>query len=94
MPLSSADQPALQAPQEECVARLVESRLQQSSHSALRSVTCEFHTGTATLRGAVPTFYLKQLAQTLARQMQGVKQIVNRIDVEPWEASDEEHRWR
>jgi osmotically-inducible protein OsmY len=79
-------------PQEECVARLVESRLRQSGYSGLWSVTCEFREGAATLRGAVPSFYLKQLAQALARQTEGVRQVINRIDVAQWSAGDDERR--
>jgi hypothetical protein len=33
------------------------------------------------LRGEVPTFYLKQLAQTIAQQTPGVDRVVNRIHV-------------
>ncbi len=76
----------------EIIAHVVEDRLRQDSHAALRSITCEYHAGTATLRGTLPSVHLKQLAQDLALQTRGVRRIVNRIEVAPWEASDEEHR--
>jgi osmotically-inducible protein OsmY len=63
------------------VARLVEIRLQETAHSALALVTCEFDDGVMTLRGEVPSFYLKQLAQTIARRTQGVNHVVNHICV-------------
>jgi osmotically-inducible protein OsmY len=62
-------------------SRLVELRLRQTAHSALTLVTCEFDDGVATLCGDVPTFYLKQVAQTIARQTGGVSQVVNQICV-------------
>ncbi len=61
--------------------RQAEARLRQSSHSELRHVRCEFHEGALVLRGRVSSFYLKQLAQTLAAAVPGVQEIVNRIDV-------------
>jgi osmotically-inducible protein OsmY len=48
---------------------------------ALRGVTCELHQGRLTLCGQVPTYYLKQLAQVVASQVEGVEGLVNAIDV-------------
>jgi osmotically-inducible protein OsmY len=63
-------------------ARLAESRLRTSSYPELRSVRCDFHEGVLTLRGRVPRFYTKQLAQTLAAGVPGVEVVVNRIEVQ------------
>ncbi|MGO9115872.1 MAG: BON domain-containing protein [Thermoguttaceae bacterium] len=44
-------------------------------------VACEFHEGVLALRGRVPSFYLKQMAQTLIRGLDGVGEINNRLEV-------------
>ena len=56
-------------------------RLQASSYCFLKAVSGEFADGTMTLRGRVPSYYLKQIAQTLAGNIAGVDRIVNLIDV-------------
>jgi hypothetical protein len=61
-----------------CEARKM---LQSSSHYFLRTVQCEFDGGVLTVRGRVPTFYLKQLAQALLARVPGVDRLVNRLDV-------------
>ncbi len=55
--------------------------LEESNYLALRRLHCECHNGHLVLRGRVPTFYLKQVAQTLVRQLPQVRQIENRLDV-------------
>jgi len=55
--------------------------LAQSNYLALRRLRCEFHDGSLVLNGRVPTYYLKQVAQTIVRQLPGVQQIENRVDV-------------
>lgn len=55
--------------------------LQNSGYLALRQVRCEFHDGTATLNGRLPSYYLKQIAQTLVAQMAGVNVVINHIEV-------------
>jgi hypothetical protein len=37
--------------------------------------------GVLIVEGAVPTFYLKQLLQTILRNVEGVEQIINRVEV-------------
>ena len=63
------------------VASEVRRRLGDSSYCFLRAVRCEFADGTLTLSGRVPSFYLKQIAQTLGHKVDGVERIVNLIDV-------------
>lgn len=48
----------------------------------LRSVACEYHEGVLILRGRAPSFYLKQVAQTLAGKVDGVEIVVNRLVVD------------
>ena len=50
--------------------------------------TASFTKVVVTLRGWLPSYYLKQLAQTLATKVAGVEQIVNRIAVDRHSAND------
>ena len=61
------------------VARI---RLQHSPYRALRRVTCEFTEGILLLRGCVPTYHYKQLAQVAVLGIAGVQRIVNEVEVE------------
>jgi osmotically-inducible protein OsmY len=63
------------------VMQAAKDRLQQSPHVALREVTCEFRQGLLVLRGRVPTFYHKQLAQETIAHMEGVVGVINDIEV-------------
>jgi osmotically-inducible protein OsmY len=56
-------------------------RLRKSGYHQLHFVSCEFHEGVLTLRGRVPTFHLKQVAQTLIRDLHGVDEVNNRLEV-------------
>lgn len=58
-----------------------QSRLQGSGYYELHHVSCDFHEGVLSLRGRVSSFYLKQLAQTLVRELDGVEEINNRLEV-------------
>jgi osmotically-inducible protein OsmY len=63
------------------VAELAESRLRSNSYLALKNVSCEYQEGRLILRGCLPTYYLKQLAQEVVARVAGVDRIVNQIDV-------------
>jgi len=69
------------SPPESGVAELAESRLRSNSYLALKNVSCEYQQGRLILRGCLPTYYLKQLAQEVVARLDGVDQIVNQIDV-------------
>jgi osmotically-inducible protein OsmY len=58
-----------------------ETRLRRSSSFVLRNVACHFRDGVLILRGQLPSFHHKQIAQELVQQIGGVKQIDNRIEV-------------
>ena len=46
-----------------------------------KSIGCDYSEGVLTLRGRLPSYYLKQLAQTYVRRIDGVQAIVNGIEV-------------
>jgi hypothetical protein len=63
--------------------------LHQSPYPELWSATCEFHEGVLTLRGEVPSFFLKQVAQSIVFGIERVKSIDNHLDVVAYpESSD------
>src|SRR5688572_9874443 len=53
------------------IAETVQSRLQMSPYRSLQRLRCDYYEGVLALRGEVPTFFLKQVAQTIARKVQG-----------------------
>jgi BON domain len=52
-----------------------------SNYLALRAVCCIIDDGVVCLDGNLPTHYLKQVAQEIAIGVEGVRQVVNRIEV-------------
>src|SRR5262249_8894297 len=52
-----------------------------NSYLALKNVRCDFHEGVLTLKGCLPTYYLKQMAQSVVGRIEGVQRIVNEIQV-------------
>ena len=57
------------------------ARLRQAPYAALRQVSCRLRDGVLTLRGRVPSYYLKQTAQALLISLDDVLQINNELDV-------------
>jgi len=58
-----------------------ERALRNSPYLILRNVACEYQEGVLTLRGCLPTYYLKQVAQAVVARVEGVRQVVNDIEV-------------
>jgi hypothetical protein len=58
------------------------NRLRSRPYRALERVSCEYREGTLTLRGRVPSYYLKQLAQAALAGLVGVR-VANHLEVEP-----------
>ena len=56
--------------------------LQRSPYRPIRNVSCECRQGVLFLRGPLPTFYLKQLAQEAVARVQGILQVVNETVVD------------
>lgn len=65
----------------EQVESQAQTLLRASPFLPLRKLTCEYHEGVLTLRGKVPTFYLKQLAQTRMQELLRVEEINNQVEV-------------
>ena len=63
------------------VRQIAECRLRNSLYAAVRTLSCDFHAGVLTLRGRLPTYYLKQIAQTVIGELDGVLEIANGVEV-------------
>lgn len=57
-------------------------RLRSSSYHALVGVRCELIDGAMVLRGRLPSFHLKQLAQEVVREADTARAIVNEVQVD------------
>lgn len=58
-------------------------RLRHSHYRAIRNVECYLEAGgVLNLRGSVPTYHYKQLAQTAVAEVAGVQSIINEIEVD------------
>ena len=60
---------------------LAERCLRSNPYLTLKSVSCDYLHGVLVLRGCLPTYYLKQLAQEVVGGLEGVERIDNQIDV-------------
>jgi hypothetical protein len=58
-----------------------EAGLRQSGYLALHAVACDSRGEVVYLRGRVPSYYLKQVAQAIAGRVKGVARVVNLIEV-------------
>lgn len=64
-----------------CLTHLVQSIYQASHHRSIRKLQCHYEAGVLIISGQVPNYYLKQLAQSLVRHVNGVERIVNQVHV-------------
>jgi osmotically-inducible protein OsmY len=63
------------------VAEAAKQRILHQPHLTSQRIWCEFEDGHLFLRGQVPSFYHKQLAQAAVAGLDGVGQVVNDIEV-------------
>jgi hypothetical protein len=54
-----------------------------SPYRALHSLCCDYVGGALVLRGSLPSYFLKQIAQEAVAGLEGVQRIENRIQVVP-----------
>jgi hypothetical protein len=60
---------------------LAERCLHSNPYLALKNISCDLLDGVLFLRGCLPTYYLKQLAQEAVADLNGVDRIDNQIQV-------------
>lgn len=78
------DQPGVNVtavPDRLAIQREAELRLRRSGYLALSEISCDARGGVVYLRGRLPSYYLKQVAQAVAAEVVGVRRVVNRIEV-------------
>lgn len=63
------------------VEKAAKTRLARTGYPLLNTIECLFQDGTMELRGRVPSYYHKQLAQEAMRKVHDVKQLINNIEV-------------
>jgi osmotically-inducible protein OsmY len=63
------------------IADIAQAELRRSSYFELRDIACDFSGGILTLRGRVPSYHLKQLAQATVAEVPGVIEVHNQVEV-------------
>ena len=62
---------------------LAEGCLRRNPYLALKNVACDCRDGVLVLRGCLPSYYLKQVAQEAVAHLEGVLGVENQIEVVP-----------
>jgi hypothetical protein len=77
------------------ISEIAQTALRRSAYVELHDVTCDYSGGILTLKGRVPTYYLKQLAQASVASVPGVIEVHNRVEVTaPRAIDDAKIGWR
>jgi len=63
------------------MGRIAENRLRHSGYLELRNVFCDFHEGVLSIWGRVPSYHLKQLAQAIVSELEGILELNNQLEV-------------
>jgi osmotically-inducible protein OsmY len=75
-------EPATETPNPQpAPADVAERRLRSHPYLALKNVACDYQGGVLALRGCLPSYYLKQIAQEAVASLAGVERIDNQIQV-------------
>ncbi|MEX0977659.1 MAG: BON domain-containing protein [Pirellulales bacterium] len=70
------------------IVRAASRRLCESPYYFLKGIRCDVDGGVLTLRGRVPMEPLREFAESIVSRVEGVRSVVNRIDVyDPQRAS-------
>ena len=83
VPNTAHVEPATETPNPQpAPADVAERRLRSHPYLALKNVSCGWLDGVLVLRGCLPSYYLKQIAQeVVAHQFDQVERLENRIEV-------------
>jgi osmotically-inducible protein OsmY len=73
---------ATQAERSNLLHDAVIAALRSSGYRLLWNLECEVRDDSVTLTGVLPSFYLKQIAQTIAMSVDQVREVRNGIEVE------------
>jgi hypothetical protein len=78
---SDAPAPAVQNRRLQDLHARVRSSLVNSGYAALAFICCDVDHNRVILRGSVPSYHLKQLAQVHALRVEGIGRLENRLEV-------------
>ena len=81
--LASPESAAPSRPPHPGPKELAEGRLRRNPYLALKNVACDCRGGVLVLRGCLPSYYLKQVAQEAVARLEGVQAVDNQIQVMP-----------
>jgi hypothetical protein len=56
--------------------------LQSSGYSALRRLRCEATEAVIAVHGVLPSYYLKQMAQSAIQRLEGIRGVTNLVEVQ------------
>ena len=68
---------------------------QSSGYTPLRRLRCEVKDAVVIVHGVLPSYYLKQMAQTILQRLDGIESVLNLVEVREtdschcWESEDE-----
>jgi hypothetical protein len=65
------------------ITEMAERKLHSKPYQALKNVSCDWRDGVLVLRGRLPSYYLKQVAQEVVARLDGVEGMDNQIQVVP-----------
>jgi hypothetical protein len=78
-----ASQPRERVPAPPEPQQSAQARLEASPFLPLRRLRCDGNADEVTIRGRVPTAYLKELSAMLVRSIDGVRRVTNEVEVLP-----------
>jgi osmotically-inducible protein OsmY len=61
--------------------RAVLNLLRSSGYDSLRGLRCEVKEAVVIVHGAVPSYFLKQMAQAIIQRLDGIRSVLNRVEV-------------
>jgi hypothetical protein len=73
--------PSTTADEDDVIRLTVERQLQGSGHSVLRQVRCFVRDGVVVLFGTLPSYHMKQVAQTVIMNLELELRVENRCEV-------------
>ena len=76
-------EPEMKLPLPSLVAAVLQQQFHSSPYWSVRQLICDFDRGCVTIRGTLPSYYLKQVAQAIATKALGNEHIHSDIDVQP-----------
>ena len=81
MIVRTSNQPEFETSPPCSIAAIADARFRANSRTVFRGISCIVEQGVLVLEGQLSTFFQKQLAQEIVANIEGVVQVVNRIEV-------------